>query len=141
MPSLFYLTMIRLQPDTASQTIYVSPFQARKYLATFTNYLIEFKNQATSEVFILVLDVVIDNSRYTTATIGTHNNSPITGDIKMTDTGFYTYRILGQNSGSNLDPNSGFVVGECEVGMLQIIGADAWKIPVISIPNNVVYYE
>lgn len=133
--------MIRLQPDTASQTIYVSPFQARKYLATFTNYLIEFTSQATSEKFIVVLDVVKDNARYTTATIGTHNNSPITGDIKMTDTGFYTYRILGQNSGSNLDPEDGSVVGECEVGVLQIIGAKAWDIPDISIPNNVVYYE
>ena len=133
--------MIRLQPDTASQTIYVSPFQARKYLATFTNYLIEFTSQATSEKFIVVLDVVKDNARYTTATIGTHNNSPITGDIKMTDTGFYTYRILGQNSGSNLDPTDASVVGECEVGVLQIIGEEAWTIPKISIPNNVVYYE
>jgi len=133
--------MIRLQPDTASQTIYVSPFQARKYLATFTNYLIEFTSQATSEKFIVVLDVVKDNARYTKATIGTHNNSPITGDIKMTDTGFYTYRILGQNSGSNLDPTDASVVGECEVGVLQIIGEEAWTIPKISIPNNVVYYE
>lgn len=133
--------MIRLQPDTASQTIYVSPFQARKYLATFTNYLIEFTSQATSETFIVVLDVVKDNARYTIATIGTHNNSPITGDIKITDTGFYTYRILGQNSGSNLDPTDASVVGECEVGVLQIIGAEAWDIPDISIPNNVVYYE
>ncbi len=133
--------MIRLQPDTASQTIYVSPFQARKYLATFTNYLIEFTSQATSQKFIVVLDVVKDNARYTIATIGTHNNSPITGDIKITDTGFYTYRILGQNSGSNLDPTGASVVGECEVGVLQIIGAEAWDIPDISIPNNVVYYE
>ncbi|MGI9556203.1 MAG: hypothetical protein ACR2M9_05005 [Cyanophyceae cyanobacterium] len=133
--------MIRLQPDTASQTIYVSPFQARKYLATFTNYLIEFTSQATSKTFIVVLDVVKDNARYTIATIGTHNNSPITGDIKITDTGFYTYRILGQNSGSNLDPTDASVVGECEVGVLQIIGAEAWDIPDISIPNNVVYYE
>ena len=133
--------MIRLLPDTASQTIYVSPFQARKYLATFTNYLIEFKSQATSETFIVVLDVVADNARYTQATIGTHNNSPLTGDIKITDTGFYTYRILGQNSGTNLDPTDASVVGECEVGILQIIGAKAWTIPDISIPNNVVYYE
>ena len=133
--------MIRLQPDTASQKIYVSPFQARKYLATFTNYLIEFKSQATSETFVLILDVVEDNARYTSATIGTHNNSPITGDIKITESGFYTYRILGQNSGSNLDPKDASVVGECEVGMLQIIEADAWKIPEITIPNNVVYYE
>lgn len=133
--------MIRLQPDTASQTIYVSPFQARKYLATFANYLIEFTSQATSKTYTVILRVDADNARYTIATIGTHRNTPITGDIKMTDTGFYTYRILGQNSGSNLDPKDASVVGECEVGVLQIIGAKAWDIPKISIPNNVVYYE
>ena len=133
--------MIRLQPNTASQKIHVSPFQARKYLATFTHYLIEFKSQATSATFIVVLDVFSDNARYTTAKIGTHVNSPLTGDIKIVDTGFYTYTIWGQNSGSNLDPTDASVVGECEVGVLQVIGAEAWTIPVISIPNNVVYYE
>ena len=133
--------MIRLLPDTASQTIYVSPFQARKYLATFTNYLIEFKSQATSATFIVVLNVVSDNARYTQATIGTHIDTPLAGDIKISDTGLYTYRILGQNSSTNLDPTDASVVGECEVGVLQVIGADAWTIPDISIPNNVVYYE
>lgn len=133
--------MIRLQPDTAGQTIYVSPFQARKYLASFTNYLIEFKSQATSEAFILILDVVNDNDRYTSATIGTNVDTPITGGIKISDTGLYTYRILGQTSSTNLDPKDASVVGECEVGVLQIIGAEAWTIPDISIPNNVVYYE
>tara|TARA_R110000787_G_scaffold25928_4_gene72665 strand:- start:360 stop:761 length:402 start_codon:yes stop_codon:yes gene_type:complete len=133
--------MIRLLPNTASQTIYVSPFQARKYLATFTNYLIEFKNQSTSKTYIVILDVVADNARYTSATIGTQNNSPITGDIKITDTGLYTYTIWGQNSGSNLKPTDTSVVGQCEVGILQVIGSEAWDIPVISIPDNVVYYE
>ena len=133
--------MIRLLPDTASQTIYVSPFQARKYLATFTNYLIEFKSQATSATFIVVLNVVSDNARYTQATIGTHIDTPTSGNIKITDTGFYTYTIWGQNSTTNLDSTDTSVVGECEVGVLQVIGADAWTIPVIEIPKNVVYYE
>jgi|TARA_R110000744_G_scaffold46833_3_gene103374 hypothetical protein len=133
--------MIRLLPDTASQTIYVSPFQARKYLATFTNYLIEFKSQATSETFIIVIRVNSDNERYTSAAVGTHIDQPTLGNIKITDTGLYTYTIWGQNSTTNLDPTDASVVGECEVGVLQIISAEAWKIPVISIPDNVVYYE
>ena len=133
--------MIRLQPDTALQTMYVTPFQARKYLTTFTNYLIEFKSQSTSKTFIVVLNVVADNARYTKATIGTNIDTPLTGDIKITESGFYTYTIWGQNSTTNLDPTDASVVGECEVGVLQVIGADAWKIPVISFPNNVVYYE
>tara|TARA_R110000751_G_scaffold9752_5_gene36022 strand:+ start:4686 stop:5087 length:402 start_codon:yes stop_codon:yes gene_type:complete len=133
--------MIILQPDTALQTIYVSPFQARKYLKDFTNYLIEFKSQATSESFSAILNVVDDNARYTKVTFGTHQTNPITGDYKITESGFYTYRILGQTSAFNLNPTDASVVGECEVGILQIIGAEAWTVPAISIPNNVVYYE
>ena len=121
--------------------MYVTPFQARKYLTTFTNYLIEFKSQSTSKTFIVVLNVVADNARYTKATIGTNIDTPLTGDIKITESGFYTYTIWGQNSTTNLDPADDSVVGECEVGVLQVIGADAWTIPVISFPNNVVYYE
>ena len=133
--------MIRLLPNTASQKIYVSPFQARKYLDTFTNYLIEFKNQSTSKTFTVILRVDADNARYTKATLGTHTDLATSGNIKITDTGFYTYTIWGQNSTTNLDSTDTSVVGECEVGVLQVIGADAWTIPVIEIPNNVVYYE
>jgi hypothetical protein len=133
--------MIRLQPDTASQTLYVSPFQARKYLATFTKYLVEFKSMATSETYIIILRVAADNARYTQAEMGTHTDLAVSGNIKITDTGFYTYTIWGQNSSSNLDPTDASVVGECQQGIVQIIGADAWTIPSITIPNNVVYYE
>ena len=133
--------MIILQPDTALQTIYVSPFQARKYLRTFTHYLMEFKSQSTSATYRVILKVINDNNRYTSATIGTHQNSPVSGDIKITDSGFYTFSIFGQNSAFNLNPLDASVVGECEVGVLQISGEEAWQIPVISIPNNVVYYE
>jgi len=133
--------MIRLLPNTASQTIFVSPFQARKYLASFTHYLIEFKSQATSKTYSLILRVDYDNARYTQATIGTQSDEATSGNITISDTGFYTYTIWGQNSSSNLSPLDASVVGECEVGVLQIIGAEAWDIPAISIPNNVVYYE
>ena len=63
------------------------------------------------------------------------------GKAMGSDTGFYNYTIYGQNSISNLDPLNGSVVGKCEVGVMQIKGADAWSVPTISIPNNVVYYE
>ena len=133
--------MIRLTIKTKDQTIFVSPFQARKYLATFTNYLMEFKSQATSETFILILDVVNDNARYTECNVGTLVNLPLLSSVPMKESGFYTYTIWGQNSTTNLDPLDAVVVGECEVGTMQIIGSDAWEIPVITIPDNVVYYE
>jgi hypothetical protein len=121
--------------------MYVTPFQARKYLTTFTNYLIQFKSQATSKTFISILRITADNARYTKATIGTNIDQATSGNIKITESGLYTYTIWGQNSTTNLDPADDSVVGECEVGVLQVIGAEAWTIPVISIPNNVVYYE
>jgi hypothetical protein len=133
--------MIRLLPKTASQTIYVSPFQARKYLATFTHYLLEFKMQMTSEVVTLILKTSADNERYTEASVGTHTDSRTDSKILLTDTGFYTYTIWGQNSNSNLDPAHASVVGKCEVGVMQITSSKAWQLPTISIPNNVVYYE
>jgi hypothetical protein len=133
--------MIRLLPNTAEQTIYVSPFQARKYLATFTHYLVEFKMQMSNEKYYLILKPTEDNNRYTESKVGTHTDSPTLGRVLITDTGFYTYTIWGQNSSSNLDPENASVIGKCEVGVMQIVGANAWSVPNITIPNNVVYYE
>lgn len=133
--------MIRLQPNTATQTLYVSPFQARKYLASFTQYLVEFKNMANSKTYTIILRVDSDNERYTQATIGTNIDQATSGNITITDTGFFTYTIYGQNSTTNLDPLNASVVGICEKGMMQIIGAEAWTTPTITIPDNVVYYE
>tara|TARA_R110000803_G_scaffold28398_1_gene65700 strand:+ start:56 stop:460 length:405 start_codon:yes stop_codon:yes gene_type:complete len=133
--------MIKLLPDSATQTIYVTPFQARKYLPTFTHYLIQFKMQMSTETHATILKTSVDNERYTAASIATNAKKPTSSSVLITDTGFYTYTIWGQNSSSNIDPEGASVVGECEVGILQIIGAEAWTIPAISIPNNVVYYE
>ena len=121
--------------------MYLSPFQARKYLLTFTQYLMEIKSMATSKTYTVILKVSTDNSRYTLATIGTHQDRAISGDIKIEDTGLYTFTIYGQNSSSNLDPKNGAVVGKCQQGIVQIIGAEAWTTPDITVPNNVVYYE
>jgi len=133
--------MIRLQPNTAAQTLYVSPFQARKYLTTFTKYLVEFKGMATSKTFRLILNTTADNSRFTSATIGTNTDDAVNGSIKIEDSGFYTFTIYGQTSSSNLDPTDSSVVGFCQRGIMQIVGDEAWTIPSITIPDNVVYYE
>ena len=135
------IKMIRLQPNTASQTLYASPFQARKYLSTFTHYLIEFKGMSTSKTFRLILNTTSDNSRFTSATIGTNVDDAVNGSIKIEDSGFYTFIIYGQTSSSNLDPTNASVVGICQRGILQIVGEEAWTIPSIDIPDNVVYYE
>ena len=122
--------MIKLLPDSATQTIYVTPFQARKYLPTFTHYLIQFKMQMSTKTHVTILKTSVDNAKI-----------PSSSSVLITDTGFYTYTIWGQNSSSNTNPEGASVVGECEVGVMQIKGAKAWTIPTILMPNNVVYYE
>lgn len=133
--------MIRLQPNTASQSVYISPYQAKKYLPTFTHYLMEFKSMATSKTFRLILNTSQDNSRYTLASIGTNTDDAVNGSISITESGFYTFKIYGQNSSSNLDPSDASVVGLCQRGLMQVVADEAWTIPSLSIPNNVVYYE
>lgn len=133
--------MIRLLSNTTGQSFYATPYEARKFLATFTNYLIEFKLQATSETFYFIANVVTDNERLTKVAIDTSVNDAVNGNIKLSESGLYTYKIWGQNSAINLDPEDASVVGEVERGAMQIIGEDAWTLPTISIPNNVVYYE
>lgn len=96
---------------------------------------------ANNETYTIILRVDSDNDRYTKAEMGTHTDLATSGNIKITDTGFFTYTIWGQNSTSNLDPSDASVVGMCERGIMQIIGADAWTIPSIDVPDNVVYYE
>lgn len=133
--------MIHLAPNTADQRAVFSPFQARKYLAAFTNYLLVVINLATKETFACVLDVEFDNERYTQATIGTNADDATNGDMLITESGLYSYTIYGQNSASNVDPTSADVVGSCEIGTLRITGEAAWNTPSINIPDNVIYYE
>ncbi len=96
---------------------------------------------STSKTFRLILNTTSDNSRFTSATIGTNVDDAVNGSIKIEDSGFYTFIIYGQTSSSNLDPSNASVVGICQRGILQIVGEEAWTIPSITIPDNVVYYE
>ena len=121
--------------------MYLSPFQARKYLKTFTDYLMEIKSMATSKTYTIILSTAADNSRYTLANISTNINNALAGNIILTDSGFYTFTIFGQNSRTNLNPKDATVVGKCQQGIVQIIGVDAWDIPSVTVPDNVVYYE
>ena len=133
--------MIRLQPLTDLQEFYVTPYSARKFLATFTEYLFEITSQATSEKFYFIGNALKDNARYSKFLIDTSSDDATNGDIIFKESGLYTFTIYGQTSSANLDPLDASVVGECEKGVLQIIGESAWTIPDIDIPNNVVYYE
>ncbi len=133
--------MIHLNPNVASNRVYVTPFEARKFLPAFTHYLMILKNNATEEEYALVLNVTKDNERYTETVVGTSDDSPTDGRILLTESGLYTYTIYGQNSDFNLDPDDARVVGVCEVGACKVSAEAAWTIPNVTIPDNVIYYE
>lgn len=131
--------MIHLLPNSATNTVNVTPFEARKFLSAFTYYLLELTNQATQEKHYAVPVLTYDNERYTQFDLPT--NSDTLNAVLITESGLYTYKIWGQNSAANLDPADASVVGICEVGPCRVSDEPAWTIPAVSIPNNVIYYE
>ena len=133
--------MIHLIPNSNSNIIYVTPFESRKFLAAFTQYLMVLKNQATDEEFALILNFSVDNERYTKADLPTSTNDPVNGETLLTESGLYTYTIYGQTSNENLDPTDASVVGVCEIGSCKVSDEAAWTIPTVTIPDNVIYYE
>ena len=133
--------MIHLTPKAARNEVYVSPYQSRKFLATFNYYLVELLNNASREAFYFIADVEIDNERYSKFIIPTNNDAPKIGSILLAESGLYTYKIWGQVGNTNLDPTDAAVVGICEVGSCKVSDEPAWTIPSVDIPDNVIYYE
>ena len=131
--------MIHLLPNSATNTVNVTPFEARKFLPEFRYYLLELTNQATQEKHYAVPVLTYDNERYTQFDLPT--NSDTLNAVLITESGLYTYKIWGQNSKTNLDPADARVVGICEVGPCRVSDEPAWTIPAVSIPDNVIYYE
>lgn len=133
--------MIHLVPNSNSNIVYATPFESRKFLAAFTDYLLVLTNEATKEQFACIFNVQFDNERYTQADLPTNNDDPVNGELLITESGLYTYTIYGQNSDTNLDPADAVVVGVCEVGSCKVSDEPAWTIPNVTIPDNVIYYE
>lgn len=131
--------MIHLSPNTASNLVNVTPFESRKFLPSFTHYLLELTNQATQEKHYAVPVLSYDNERYTQFELDT--NADTTNGVLITESGLFTYKIWGQNSATNLDPDDALVVGVCEIGPCKVSDEPAWTIPNVSIPDNVIYYE
>jgi hypothetical protein len=140
--SSFFLRMIILNPNQAGQTIYVTPFQAKKdHTTTITHYLFAVESLQRDKKYYFVANVQQDNERYTEISISTNADAGASGNILVTESGQYSYIIYGQTNGSNLDPTNAVVVGELERGLITFTGEDAWSMPSIDIPDNIVYYE
>lgn len=139
MPRPFFFVMVTLQPITPSQQFYCTWFEARKYLPTFTHYLmtitgVDYATQA------IVPIIVADNNRYTVVEIDTDAVS-LTG-VLLERAGQYEYKVYGQNSATNLDPTDASVVGEVETGVLLIVDTNTYVTtnnP--TTPPDYIYYE
>jgi len=133
--------MIHLLPNTSSQVAYFSPFSGRKFLPAFTDYLLVVVSQATEETTACILNVSVDNARYTKVRMWTDEADAANGKMLLPDSGLYTYTIYGQNSATNTDPTDVSVVGSCTTGTIRLTASAAWDTPAITIPDNVLYYE
>lgn len=131
--------MIHLSPNKANNLVTVTPFESRKFLASFTHYLVELTHEATQATYYAVPVLDYDNERYTQFDLPT--NADAVNSVLITESGLYTYKIWGQNSSTNLDPTDEVVVGICEVGPCKVSDEPAWTIPSVTIPDNVIYYE
>lgn len=134
--------MITLRPNQAGQKILCTPFEARKFLASFTHYLVVLRNDSSEETLAFIANVTYDNERYSQFRFSTATDNPTAGNILLTESGLYTYTIYGQNSATNLDPDDATVVGTCEVGPCRILfTGQAYDFDNPTIPDNVIYYE
>ena len=140
---LFSFEMIHLQPSSTEygNDVYVTPFEARKFLPSFTKYLMVLTNVATKRDIPFIAKVLVDNERYTYFRLATNLSDGVNGSVFIPNSGLYTYAIYGQNSTTNLDHTDASVVGICEVGSCKVSDEAAWTIPAIDIPDNVIYYE
>lgn len=131
--------MITLSANTASQKFGVSCYEERKFLASFTHYLMVFTNQMSNKQYAVILPVQKDNERITQFSIDTTTDDKTNGKVKILETGYFTFELHIQSSSSNLDPDSsGNVI---KSGVMYIAGEKAWTTPSFSVPDNVVYYE
>lgn len=110
--------MIELLPNTADQEVYLTLYEKRKDLPTFTHYLFHFRHQVSRNSYYLIGDFTTDTERYTKLTISTDADDGVNSSILLTETGMFDYFVYGQNSDSNLDPDN--TVGEVERGLMQV---------------------
>jgi hypothetical protein len=140
--------MVTLQTNTATQAMYVTPFQRKKDFSgqTFSSYLLQIESLQTDKKYYAIFQsgngtLQQDNERYSEFQISTNSDASTSGSVLITESGQYSYIIYGQSSTTNIDPLNAAVWGELERGLMTFAGEDAWSLPSITIPDNVVYYE
>ena len=112
--------MIKLEANTAGQSFYTTFYESKRDLDTFSEYLIRFTHMISNREYVIIADIATDVERFTKINIGTNVDDAVNGSILIEETGFFEYRVWGQNSTTNLDPEDAVVVGMVERGVMRI---------------------
>jgi hypothetical protein len=132
--------MIAILPNTTSQNIYLTLKEKQKDVGSWTNYLVEIQGEMSREKRYFIANVVEDNARYTKITMNTNANDALNGDLLITETGQYWYKVYAQDSDTNLDPVN--AIAEIERGVLHVqTEQEYYNLPTITLPDNIIYYD
>lgn len=128
---------------TIQQALYLTLQEARKWLgASPEYYLFVAENQLSHRMHYCILNVEIDNPRYTKVLMSYNVDDALNGEPNLNETGRYNYFVYGQSSSTNLSPTDASVYGEMERGILNVIEDDSIFSPAtLNIPTDIVYYE
>lgn len=120
--------------DQDNQTLRLSLDEARQFLPPYDYYLLEIYHEenSTSGTYLCQVPVVVNETqRITTLQITTES---------LLLTGLYRFKVYGQSSPTNINPNDASVVGVCEIGLMVLTDNTGYfNLPNISIDNDVIY--
>jgi hypothetical protein len=134
--------MIYLLKNTAAQLLYLTLKEGELLLANpYTHYLLELTNEQTLQKLYAIPLQIAQNDRYTTIQIGTNANTPTAASLLINYPARFSYVVYGQNSSTNLNPNSEAVVGVIEKGYLIVedITTPRFTEPDLTIDNDIAY--
>ena len=126
--------MLVLNPNQANQTARLTLNEGRTKVGNYTHYLLvlSFDDTGvdTANTLAQVVTVTNETARATTFTCTT---------VGLTNEGKYWYKVYGQNSSSNTDPENGSVVGIVEQGHAILTTNASEYVDVTTINNETKY--
>jgi len=132
--------MIAILPNSINQNVYLTLKEKQKDIGSWTNYLVEIQGEMSREKRYFIANVIEDNARYTKIQMNTNANDALNGDLLISETGQYWYKVYAQDSDTNLDPENS--IAEIERGVLHVqTEKEFYNLPEITLPDNIIYYD
>lgn len=126
--------MLILTPNQANQTARLTLNEGRTKLGDYTHYLLilsfDDTGLETENTLAQVVTVTEESARVTTFTCTT---------VGLDYQGKYWYKVYGQNSASNTDPENASVVGLVEQGSAIITNNASQYVDTTTTDNTTIY--